>query len=117
MDYKRILRLHYVNKLSYREIADSCGDCSKSAVGEFLKRFKDCQELSYPLKEEVTNEYIESSLYKKSGVSADLQLYRDFDKEAVHKALSTISSLESIYTHQVYIKPILPFSFCSPILF
>ena len=32
MDYKKILRLHYVNNLSGREIADSCGDCSKSAV-------------------------------------------------------------------------------------
>ena len=88
MDYKKILRLHYVNNLSGREIADSCGDCSKSAVNEFLRRFRECQELSYPLKEDVTNEYIESLLYKKSGVSVDLQLYRDFNKEAVYKALA-----------------------------
>lgn len=27
MDYKKVLRLHYVNNLSGREIADSCGDC------------------------------------------------------------------------------------------
>lgn len=88
MDYKKVLRLHYVNNLSGREIAASCGDCSKSAVNEFLRRFRECQELSYPLKEDVTNEYIESLLYKKSGVSADLQLYRDFNKEAVYKALA-----------------------------
>ena len=88
MDYKKVLRLHYVNNLSGREIADSCGDCSKSAVNEFLRRFRECQELSYPLKEDVTNEYIESLLYKKSGVSVDLQLYRDFNKEAVYKALA-----------------------------
>ena len=74
MDYKKVLRLHYVNNLSGREIADSCGDCSKSAVNEFLRRFRECQELSYPLKEDVTKEYIESLLYKKSGVSVDLQL-------------------------------------------
>ena len=74
MDYKKVLRLHYVNNLSGREIADSCGDCSKSSVNEFLRRFRECQELSYPLKEDVTNEYIESLLYKKSGVSVDLQL-------------------------------------------
>ena len=88
MDYKKVLRLHFVNNLSDREIADSCGDCSKTAVNEFLKRFKQCQELSYPLKEDITNEYIESLLYKKSGVSANQQLYRDFNKEDVYKALA-----------------------------
>ena len=77
MDYKKVLRLHFVNKLSGREIAESCGDCGKSAVNEFLRRFRNCQELSYPLKEEVTNEYIESLLYKKSGIAADQQFYRD----------------------------------------
>lgn len=88
MDYKKVLRLHYVNNLSGREIAESCGDCGKSAVNEFLRRFRECPELSYPLKEDVTNEYIESLLYKKSGVAADQQLYRDFDKEAVYKAMA-----------------------------
>ena len=60
MDYKKVLRLHFVNHLSIREIADSCGDCGKSAVGEFLKRFRECPELSHPLPNDVTNEYIES---------------------------------------------------------
>lgn len=88
MDHKRVLRLHYVNNLSDREIIEGCGDCGKSAVNEFLKRFRECEELSYTLKEEVTNEYIESLLYKKSGASANQQLYRNFDKEAIHKALT-----------------------------
>lgn len=30
MDYKKVLRLHFVNRLSIREIAESCGDCGKS---------------------------------------------------------------------------------------
>ena len=87
MDYKKVLRLHYVNKLSGRDIALSCG-CGKTTVNEFLRRFRDCPELSYPLPEDVTNEYIEGLLYKKPGLSAEQQLYRDYDKEAVHKALS-----------------------------
>lgn len=86
MDYKKVLRLHYVNKLSSREIAASTG-CGKTSVNEFLKRFRDCGDLSYPLAEDVTNEYIEKLLYKKSGPSAE-DLYRDFDKEAVYKALA-----------------------------
>lgn len=88
MDYKKVLRLHYVNKLSGREIADSCGDCGKTSVNEFLKRFRECQELTYPLSEDITNEYIEGLLYRKPGVSATQQLYRDFDKEEVYKALA-----------------------------
>ena len=85
MDYKRVLRLHFVNHLSGREIAESCGDCSKTTVNEFLKRFRENPELSYPLPADVTNEYIESILYKKPGVSANQLLYRDFNKEAVYK--------------------------------
>ena len=88
MDYKRVLRLHFVNHLSGREIAESCGDCSKTTVNEFLKRFRENPELSYPLPVDVTNEYIESILYKKPGVSANQLLYRDFNKEAVYKALA-----------------------------
>ena len=64
MDYKRVLRLHFVNHLSGREIAASCGDCSKTTVNEFLKRFRENPELSYPLPADVTNEYIEGLLYK-----------------------------------------------------
>ena len=71
MDYKKVLRLHFVNHLSCREIAESCGDCSKTTVNEFLKRFRENPELSYPLPADVTNEYIGNMLYKKPGVSAD----------------------------------------------
>lgn len=88
MDYKRVLRLHFVNHLSGREIAESCGDCSKTTVNEFLKRFRECPELTYPLSEDVTNEYIAGLLYKKPGIAADQLLYRDFNKEAVYKALA-----------------------------
>ena len=35
MDYKRVLRLHFVNHLSGREIAESCGDCSKTTVNVY----------------------------------------------------------------------------------
>ena len=88
MDYKRVLRLHFVNHLSSREIAKSCGDCSKTTVNEFLKRFRENKELSYPLPADVTNEYISDLIYRKPGVPADQLLYRDFDKEAVYKALA-----------------------------
>ena len=78
MDYKRVLVLHYTNGMSGREIAEATGD-GKTTVNEFLKRFRECEELSYPLSEEVTNEFIAERLYRKAGKPAAAELYRDFD--------------------------------------
>ena len=66
MDYKKVLRLHFMNHLSSREIAESCGDCSKTTVNEFLKRFRENPELSYPLPADVTNEYTSETCFIKS---------------------------------------------------
>ena len=44
MDYKRVLRLHYVNGYSSRTIGKQTYD-GKSTVAEFLKRFEECKEL------------------------------------------------------------------------
>lgn len=87
MDYRKVLRLHYVNGLSSRAIAESCG-CGKTTVSRFLKRFSECGELSYPLPEDVTNEFIENLLYHKAETPCEDRLYRPFDEEAVYRALS-----------------------------
>ena len=87
MDYKRVLRLHYVNGYSSRAIGKQTYD-GKSTVAEFLKRFEECKELSWPLSEEVTNEYIENLLYKKKGNTTNDDYYRDFDVEEVHRKLA-----------------------------
>ena len=65
MDYKRVLMLRFTNGMNSREIAETTGD-GKTTVNEFLKRFRECTELSYPLSEEVTNEFIEGVLYRKA---------------------------------------------------
>ena len=86
MDYKKVLLLHFTQGLSGRSIAEVTG-VSKSAINEFLKRFRESKELYYPLPEDVTNETIAALLYKKAGnPSADL--YRDFNIEDVHRALT-----------------------------
>lgn len=74
LDYKRILGLRYGSNLSGREIAKSCR-YSKSAVNEFLKRFKENGQLKLPLAPDVTNENIE-------------ELYRQPAYEEIHKALA-----------------------------
>lgn len=85
MDYKKVLRLHYVNKLSSRAMAESC-NCGKITLNRFLKRFSECRELSYPQADDVTNKFIENFLCKKSSDTAE-ELYRPFNEEDVYKAL------------------------------
>ena len=87
MDYKRVLILHYTNGMSSREIAEATGD-GKTTINEFLKRFRECEELSYPLAADVTNEFIGDCLYKKAGNLENSDLYRDFNPEDVHRALT-----------------------------
>ena len=87
MDYKRVLLLHFTNGLSSRDIAEATG-AGKTTINEFLKRFRACRELSYPLPEDVTNEFIENLLYQKAGNLVRSDLYRDFDPEEVHRALA-----------------------------
>lgn len=87
MDYKRVLALHFTNGMSSREIADTVG-AGKTTVNDFLKRFRDCEELSYPLSEDTTNEFIAKVLYKSAGKLADSAVFRDYDIEEVHRALA-----------------------------
>ena len=76
MDYKRVLILHFTNGLSSREIAAVTGD-GKTTINDFLKRFRECEDLSYPLSEDVTNEFIAGCLYRKAGNfgNSDMMLY------------------------------------------
>lgn len=87
MDYKRVLTLHFTNGMIGREIAATTGD-GKSAVSEFLKRFREWRELLYPLSEDIINEFIAGFLYKKDGNLTNGELYRDFNQEEVHRALA-----------------------------
>ena len=71
MDYKRVLKLHFENGYSGRTIAKNTGEGQRTAINEFLKRFKECEELSWPLSEEVTNEYMSKEPFRLCGVRYD----------------------------------------------
>lgn len=47
MDHKKVLSLHFVNNLSGREIADSCSDCSKTAVSKLYFHCSVCEVTGY----------------------------------------------------------------------
>ena len=57
LDYKDILQKHYVLHMSSREISRQA-NVSKSGVNDFLKAFRECKELDYPLPFGITNEGI-----------------------------------------------------------
>ena len=87
MDYKRVLRLHYVNGFSSRAISESTKD-GKTTINEFLKRFRESEVLSWPLSDDVTNEVIERLLYQKPGNITNDVYYRGFNEEEVHRKLA-----------------------------
>lgn len=47
MDYKRVLKLHFVNGFSGRSSASSTVEGKRTAISEFFKRFKECEEMSW----------------------------------------------------------------------
>ena len=62
LDYKTIIIKRYALNLSGREIARQIG-ASKSGVNEFLKAFEECDSISYPLPNGITNYGIAELVY------------------------------------------------------
>ena len=61
LDYKDIITKHYALGMSGTKIAESL-KVSKSGVNDFLRAFKACPTLDYPLPEGITNYGIASVL-------------------------------------------------------
>ena len=78
LDYLSILRMHYSQNLSFREIGASVG-CGKTAVGRFITRFEE-SEFTYPLSQNYSNEQIEAALYKKRGGTKTEFAEPDYEK-------------------------------------
>ena len=62
LDYKDIIIKHYALSMSGSEIARQAG-FSKSGVNDFLRAFKKCEDLSYPLPAGITNYGIAQKVY------------------------------------------------------
>jgi predicted DNA-binding protein YlxM (UPF0122 family) len=86
LDYIRIVRLSYGKKLSGREIAETQG-CGKTAINDFLRRFRESGEFSYPLAPTVTNELINQQLYKSQGGKLFNKQFREFDCKEIYRKL------------------------------
>ena len=62
LDYKDIIIKHYAMSMSGSEIARQTG-FSKSGVNDFLRAFKKCEDLQYPLPTGITNYGIAMKVY------------------------------------------------------
>ena len=62
LDYKDIIIKHYALSMSGSEIARQTG-CSKSGVNDFLRAFKKCEDIQYPLPTGITNYGIAMKVY------------------------------------------------------
>ncbi len=104
LDYKDIITKHFALGMSGAQIAESLG-VSKSGVNDFLRAFKACKTLSYPLPHGITNYGIAAAVYV-SGVpvrTRDLT-YELPDYEAVSKAMSSRQNMTLIVLWNRYSK-------------
>jgi transposase len=83
---KEILKLKHQNQLSIREIARSCG-LPSSTVGDYLKR-AEAARLSWPLPEEVNEDYLLEKLLGVTAGTAAVEAPRDLpDWKHLHEEL------------------------------
>lgn len=104
LDYKDIITKHFALGMSGAQIAESLG-VSKSGVNDFLRAFKACKTLSYPLPQGITNYGIAAAVYVSDVPVRTRDLtYELPDYEAVSKAMSSRQNMTLIVLWNRYSK-------------
>ena len=104
LDYKDIITKHFALGMSGKAIAQSLG-ASPSGVNDFLRAFKACTTLGYPLPEGITNYGIAEAVYGKnpSLTGRDLS-YEPPDYAAVEKEMSSRKNMTLVVLWNRYAK-------------
>lgn len=104
LDYKDIITKHYALGMSGMAIAKSL-EVSVSGVNDFLRAFKECKTLGYPLPQGITNYGIAEAVYGKSpgGAGRDLS-YEMPDYAAVEKEMSSRKNMTLVVLWNRYTK-------------
>lgn len=104
LDYKDIITRHYALEMSGKAIAEALG-ISPSGVNDFLRAFKECKTLDYPLPQGITNYGIAAEVYGKNPaiVGRDLS-YEMPDYEGVAKAMSSRQNMTLVVLWNRYSK-------------
>ena len=105
LDYKDIIIKHYALDMSGLAIAKSLG-VSPSGVNDFLRAFKECKSLEYPLPAGITNYGIASAVYGQNpavmgrDLSYELPDYATVEKEMSSRKNMTLVVLWNRYTRK-----------------
>lgn len=104
LDYKDIITRHFAFGMSGRQIAEAL-KVSKSGVNEFLRAFKECPTLDYPLPEGITNYGIAEAVYGKNPALTGRDLsYEPPDYAAVEKEMSSRKNMTLVVLWNRYAK-------------
>ena len=102
LDYKSIILKSFVLHMSGAEIAAATG-ASKSGVNDFLKAFRECKNLDFPLPEGITNQKIFEKVYGEDSIatgrdsSIELPDYAYVDRKRRSKERVSMTSLWNEY--------------------
>ena len=104
LDYKDIITKHFALEMSGGQIAETLG-VSRSGVNDFLRAFKTCKTLSYPLPQGITNYGIAAAVYggNPAVVGRDLS-YELPDYESVAKAMTSRQNMTLVVLWNRYAK-------------
>ena len=104
LDYKDIITKHFALSMSGMAIAESLG-ASPSGVNDFLRAFKACPTLDYPLPEGITNYGIAEAVYGKNPALTGRDLsYEPPDYAAVEKEMSSRKNMTLVVLWNRYAK-------------
>jgi len=93
LDYKDIVTKHFALGMSGSKIAEYL-KVSKSGVNDFLRAFKECEKIGYPLPEGITNYGIAEIVYGRATGSGSRDLsYELPDFADVHKLTDILRKL------------------------
>ena len=104
LDYKDIITKHFALGMSGGQIAESLG-ISKSGVNDFLRTFKACETLNYPLPQGITNYGIAAEVYGQNPaiIGRDLS-YELPDYESVAREMSSRQNMTLVVQWNRYSK-------------
>ena len=104
LDYKDIITRHFALGMSGRQIAEVL-NVSKSGVNEFLRAFKECLTLDYPLPQGITNYGIAEAVYGRKPTYSGRDLnYELPDYAAVEQEMSSRKNMTLVVLWNRYAK-------------
>ena len=104
LDYKNIIIKHYAIGMSGSEIAEQMG-VSKAGVNKFLRAFRSCDALEYPLPEGITNVGISELVYGNIPNVYGRDTSFEFpDFEEIHKLKENRKNMTLVYLWNRYKK-------------